>query len=52
MRAAPNLLPYTATSVSAKSEIITPTRARLNANASDQERCAKVESPLMFDAEL
>ena len=52
MRTTPSLLPYTTSQLSAKSEVITSTRARLNANASDQDRCAKVESPLIFDAEL
>ena len=52
MRAAPILLPYTYTNMDTKSEIITPTRARLNGKPLNTANCAKVESPLIFDAEL
>ena len=52
MRTSPTLLPYTASSLDAKSEVITMNRARLNGAPTNMDNCSKVESSLMFDAEF
>ena len=52
MRAAPSLEPYTTSNTTGLSEVMSSTRARLNAEPNNTANCSKVESPLMFDAEL